>query len=227
VRPRSTTSPPNVGLKTPPASAALNRRRPPADGTPPAVTPLRTALTLDTDKQLVHVRKFLNGHKGACLLHTLLCRSQAYPHTSLAECDLAHRIGDSDYCAFRSEFRSSNNVARCSSCGSPKIEGIDHKGSWSGPSAACKDDDLQDWVVGLAFHTWRFVHLREMVFSLLGVPVDAFGSGSMGRKGFAKWLGLKNGRDMSMYASNLLDFLTAIALNTEGLFGKFEPTLDS
>lgn len=222
-RPPATFSP-NIGLKTPPASVVVKHKPSVVGGTTRAIPALYTALKLEMGVQFAHVRRFLNSHKGACVLHALLGRPQAYPHTSLAKCDLAHRIGDSEYYAFRSDFRSTNNVARCYSCGSPKIEGVHHQGSWDGPSTACEDDDLQDWVVGLAFHTWRFVRLRERVLSLLGLPPNAFGGGPEGCTRFAKWLGLKNGRDISAFASNLLDFLTIISLNTEDLFGKFEPT---
>ena len=51
-----------------------------------------------------------------------------------------------------------------------------------------------------------------------------FGGGPEGCTRFAKWLGLKNSRDILAFASNLLDFLTVISLNTEDLFGKFKPT---
>ena len=117
--------------------------------------------------QFVHVWQFLNSHKVACVLHVLLGHSQAYSHTSLTKCDLVHQISDSEYYAFHLDFQSTNNVAQYYSCGSLKIKGIHHQGSWNGPSTACEDDNLQDWVVGLAFHTWRFVCLQR-VLSLLG-----------------------------------------------------------
>ncbi|KAF8422588.1 hypothetical protein L210DRAFT_891761 [Boletus edulis BED1] len=212
---------PNPGMLTPPSSLTTNHHRGKGDSLPVAVALLRTGLVVELQSQSLVVSKFLNTHKGMCLLHTLLCRSAIHPHTSLSSCDLGKWFQDSDYQSFRSAFRMENNHGRCASCGCPKIETITHEGSWNGSPRNCKDEDLQDWVLGLAFHTWNFVDLREKVFQLLEIPPGSFESGIEGRTLFARWLGQKNGRDLSWVASNLLDILFVVANNATQLFGRF------
>ena len=211
---------PNPHLQTPPSSLASNHHR--TQHSPPdAIQPLRTKLKDTLSSQCSVVSGFLNSHKGTCMAHTLLGRTSLHPHNSLKSCDLMRWIGSPEYNNFRSSFRSSNNSGRCASCGCPKIDGVDHQGSWDGSARLCKDEDLQEWVVGLAFYVWEVTSLRDRIFILLGIPVGSFGHGERGRCQFAAWLGYKNGRDLSFTASNLLDFLFVIASNINDLFGRF------
>ena len=62
---------------------------------------------------------------------------------------------------------------------------------------------------------------------MLGIPVDAFGSGSEGGAHFATWLGQKNGRDLSWVASNLLGLLFIIVKNTPSIFSQFKVKIES
>lgn len=85
---------------------------------------------------------------------------------------------------------------------------------------------MQNWIIGLAFYVWNFSELRAKAFGMLGIPVDAFGSGPEGGAHFATWLGQKNGRDLSWVASNLLDLLFVIAKNAPSIFGQFEVKIE-
>lgn len=181
---------------------------------------LRSSLTVELSIQTKVVSTFLNTHKGACLLHTILNLPANLSHTSIRSCDLAKGYLDLDYSQFRTAFRAERNPARCPSCGCPHIESILHDGSMNKTARDCNDPDLQDWVIGLAFHTWTFIDLRARTFELLGIPADSF-EGLEGRDQFAAWLGCRNGRHMSFLASNLLDLLFVFATNAKSVFGKF------
>ncbi|KAF8549164.1 hypothetical protein OG21DRAFT_1488773 [Imleria badia] len=213
---------PNPGMQTPPLSLKANHHRRNDDVLPAVVPALRTGLTDTLQSQIPVVSGFLNRHKGMCMLHTLLGQTSLHPHTSLSSCDLGKWVWDPDYHHFRTAFRKESNPGRCSSCGCPKIDDILHLGQWNGGARNCKDEDMQDWIIGLAFHVWNFVELRKRTFSMLKIPADAFGGGLEGRSLFAQWLGRKNGRDFSWVASNLLDLLFVIANNASSLFGRFE-----
>ncbi|KAH0825907.1 hypothetical protein J3R83DRAFT_7660 [Lanmaoa asiatica] len=212
---------PNPGMQTPPSSLNANHHRR-KDDLPPVVASLRTGLIDTLQSQTPVVSSFLNRHKGMCMLHTLLGRNSLHPHTSLLTCDLGKWVGDPDYQHFRTAFRQENNPGRCLSCGCPKIDGILHQGQWDGSARNCKDEDMQDWIIALAFYIWNFVELREKTFAMLEIPTDAFGRGMAGRTLFSRWLGQKNGRDLSWVASNLLDLLFVVAKNAASLFGQFE-----
>lgn len=212
---------PNLNPRTPPSTLASNRHRPQLPDPPGANKSLRTNLKATLSSQCSVVSRFLNSHKGTCMAHTLLGRPPLHPHNSLKSCDLMRWIGSPEYTNFRTSFRTSNNSGRCASCGCPKIDGVDHQGSWEGAARLCQDEDLQEWILGLAFYMWEVTLLRDKIFELLGIPVDSFGCGEDGRCEFAEWLGHKNGRDLSWTASNLLDFLFVVASNTKIIFGKF------
>lgn len=144
------------------------------------------------------------------------------PHFSLLQCDFQNQPRPNDYNSFRSEFRKGNNSGRCPSCGCPKLDGLSHSGSWAGAAKYCKDESLQDWVLGLSYYVWTFTDLRKKVFDLLGIPSDAFGQGHEARAAYALWLGDRARGNASYIVSNLLDLLFIVAENVEYLFGRFD-----
>lgn len=183
---------------------------------------VRTSVSAELNDLRSVVVRFLEQHKETCLLHTMLQQTPEAPHASLLQCDYQHRPRPEDYNNFRTDFRKGNGSGRCSSCGCPKLDGVIHDGSWSGPAKSCRDEGLQDWVVGLSYYIWSFVDLRTKVFALLGIPFDAFGAGDEARAAYALWLGKRAGRNTSYIASNLLDILFVVAQNAESLFGQFD-----
>ena len=183
---------------------------------------LRTSVKAELNTLRSVVVRFLERHKETCMLHTILLQTPEAPHTSLLQCDLQRMPRPDDYNRFRSVFRSANNTGRCHSCGCPKLEGVLHNGPLNGSAKTCRDEGLQDWIIGLSYYIWQFVDLRRKVFHLLGVHFDAFGQDDKGRDAYALWLGERSGRHASYIASNLLDMLFVVAQNAVSLFGQFE-----
>ncbi|KAH0826843.1 hypothetical protein J3R83DRAFT_4374 [Lanmaoa asiatica] len=211
-----TTPTPVPNMQTPPTS--LHQHHHQARQAPT----IRTSVDAELNELRRVVVRFLEGHKETCLLHTMLQQVPETPHASLFSCDFQSRPRPEEYNNFRSEFRKGNNSGRCSSCGCPKLDGVPHNGSWSGPAKSCQDECLQDWIIGLCYYVWTFADLREKVFALLGVPIDGFGRGDEARAAYALWLGQRSGRHTSYITSNLLDLLYVIAQNAESLFGRFD-----
>lgn len=210
---------PISNLETPLTSLHQHHHR---DRKAPGSTMVRTSVSAELNDLRSVVVRFLERHKETCLLHTMLQQTPEAPHASLLQCDYQHKPRPEDYNNFRTDFRKGNSSGRCSSCGCPKLDGVIHDGSWSGPAKSCRDEGLQDWVVGLSYYIWSFVDLRTKVFALLGIPFDAFGAGDEARAAYALWLGKRAGRNTSYIASNLLDILFVVAQNAESLFGQFD-----
>lgn len=193
---------------------------------PPAIQALSSSVSVPLSTQLPVIAHFFETHKSFCVVHTLLGHPSVYPHKARVQCDLLAPSSDLEYKTFRSAFRSVYNPGRCPSCGCPKTENMQHQGNWA-RSEDCKDDELQDWIIGLALYIWKFQHLRQYVLPLLGLSENLFvtpDENSMDN--FAKWLGLRSGRDVTSVSSHLLDFLFVIAQNTQEVFSLVRLPLD-
>ncbi|KAH7908977.1 hypothetical protein BJ138DRAFT_1103050 [Hygrophoropsis aurantiaca] len=208
------------GASTPSQSAA-------SDTAPTTATPDVTTIT-DEDKstmppleeRLSMLAAFLNANKGSCVMHALFpSQTQSTPHTNLFYCDLINVGKDSDFKNyFRPALRRSKKFnIYCNSCGCPRHDAFDHAVEDNG--RRCADDNMQDWIFGLAYLIWRFKGLRRNVMRLLGE--GRVFDGKQGCCEFAEWL---TQRTDDKVGTNMVDMMYVWAMNVDVLTNGIELT---